>query len=116
MYKEAITEFQKMLSLFRDRDTLASLGYVYAVLGKQDEARKVLAELKERGKQEYVPAYDVAIIYVGLGETDQAFEWLERAFEERSYYLSFLRVDPVLDGLRSAPRIAGLARRVGLAN
>ena len=51
MYKEAITEFQKMLSLFRDRDTLASLGYVYAVLGKQDEARKVLAELKERGNK-----------------------------------------------------------------
>lgn len=73
-----------------------------------------LAELRERALREHVPSYDVAIIHVGLGETDRAFEWLEKAYEERSYWLTFLRVDPILDRLRSDTRYIDLLRRMGL--
>lgn len=114
MYEKAIAEFQKVVSISGDRDAVAALGHVYAVSGDRDEARKALAELKNRSKQEYVPSYDLAIIHLGLGETDQAFERLEEAYEERSYWLSYLGVDPILDSLRRDPRFLDLLRRVGL--
>jgi TolB-like protein/Tfp pilus assembly protein PilF len=115
MNEEAIAEFQKVLNISGDRDAMAAIGHVYGLSGQRDAARDVLAELKNRSRQEYVPSYDLAIIHVGLGETDQAFERLEEAYEERSYWLSYLGVDPILDGLRRDPRFADLLRRVGLA-
>lgn len=114
MYEEAIAELQQVLSGSGDRDDVAALGHAYAMSGKRDQAQGMLAELEKRAKQEYVPSYDVAIIHIGLGETDQASEWLEKAYEERSYWLTFLRVDPLLDSLRSDPRFTDLQRRVGL--
>jgi len=95
MYEEAIVELQKALKISADRDIVAALGNVYAVSGKRDKARDMLAKLKKRLVQEYVPSYDVALIHVGLGETDQAFEQLENAYQERSYWLTYLNVDPI---------------------
>jgi len=116
MYEEAIAEFQRAVDLSGSSPTyVAELGQTYAVAGKRDEALKILDELKERSKRRYISPYDMAIIYKGLGEEDQAFTLLQRAREERSFYLVFLKVEPRLDGLRSDPRFADLMRRVGIA-
>jgi hypothetical protein len=71
--------------------------------------------LKELSAHAYVAPYNVAIVHTGLGEKDQAFVWLDRAYKDRSYYLAvMLPTDPRLDSLRSDPRFADLLRRVGL--
>ena len=115
MYEEAIAEFQKGSDLSGGSTyARARLGHAYAVAGKAGEAQKVLAQLKDLSKQKYVSAYDIALIYVGLGEKDQAFAWLERAYEERCPTLEFLKVEPSLDPLRSDPRFADLLRRMNL--
>jgi TolB-like protein/Tfp pilus assembly protein PilF len=112
MYEEAIGELQPTLGTSRDRDAVAALGHVYAISNQRDKAQGALAELKERARQEYVPSYHMAIIHVGLGEIDHAFDWLEKAYEERSYWLTFLQVDPVLDNLRSDTRYTDLLHRM----
>jgi len=65
-------------------------------------------------KKHYVSPYLIAVIYTSLAEKNTTFEWLEKAFEARDPYLIYLRVEPVLDGLRADPRFADLLRRVGL--
>ena len=77
------------------------------------EAMKVLEELQQRAKQVYVSPYDAAIIYEALGQKDKAMEWLEMAYEERSWYLCVLSVDPKLDSLRSDPHFQSLLHRIG---
>jgi DNA-binding winged helix-turn-helix (wHTH) protein/TolB-like protein/Tfp pilus assembly protein PilF len=94
---------------------LASLGHAYAVLGNVPEAHKVLGELDELSKRRYVSPYEKAVVHVGLGETEQALEWLEKAYGERSGWLIYLQVEPRLDRLRSDRRFGDLVRRVGLA-
>jgi serine/threonine protein kinase/Flp pilus assembly protein TadD len=90
------------------------LGFACALAGKQTEALEVLANLQEIAGRQYVSAYSVAMIYLGLGDTDKTFEWLEKAFEERSGYLPFLKVEPMVDSLRSDPRFHDLLRRINL--
>jgi tetratricopeptide (TPR) repeat protein len=117
MYDEAIAGFQKGITP-RGRSewpmTVPGLGHVYAVSGKKGDARTVLNELKQLSGQEYVPAYGIALIYAGLGEKDQAFAWLEKAYEEHSFKMAWLKVEPRWDSLRSDPRFADLLRRIGL--
>jgi TolB-like protein/DNA-binding winged helix-turn-helix (wHTH) protein/tetratricopeptide (TPR) repeat protein len=114
-YEEAVAEFKKAVSLAPDDfDYLAALGHVYAVTGRRAEARRILEELKEFSKRRYVSAWQMAVIHAGLGEQDDAFEWLARAADERSFWMSKLKVEPRLDGLRADPRFADLLRRVGL--
>jgi len=67
-----------------------------------------------RPRHEYVIPYDIAVVAVGLGDKDQAFAWLERAYEERSRWFVQCKVEPLLDPLRSDPRFQNLLRRVGL--
>jgi len=113
MFEEAIAEFQKGIDLSGGNPVyLAALGHALAVARKREEAEKVLEELKEQSKRRYVPPYFLAAIYTGLGDKDQAFQWLERAYEERSSWLLYLREEPRLDRLRSDPRFHGLVRRV----
>ena len=112
---EAITEFQKALELSDgNSNELAALGHAYALAGKRDEAMKILTELKERSKQTYVQPGWIAVIHIALGMNDQAFEWLQKAFEDRSGWLIYLKVDPLFDPIRSDPRFTDLVRRVGL--
>ena len=92
----------------------AELGHAYAILGKKREAEQILKQLKDRSKQSYVPAYDFAEIYIGLGDKEQALASLEKAYADRSMLLTFLKVDPELDSLHSDPRFKDLVRRVGL--
>ncbi len=112
LYEEAIAEFQKAGSVTIEAST--DIGYVYAVSGHRHEALKVLDKLTQLSKRRYVPSYHIARIYAGLGEKDEAFAWLEKAYAQRDGWLNWLRVDPTLDSLRSDPRFTSLLRRVGL--
>jgi serine/threonine protein kinase/Flp pilus assembly protein TadD len=116
LYEDAIAAFWQGATLAPE-DVLtfpAHLGRAYALAGRHAEARRVLNELGGLSEHRYVSSYYFAIIHAGLGEVDWAFEWLERAYEERSGFLAFLGVEPMLDGLRTDPRFADLARRVGI--
>jgi TolB-like protein/Flp pilus assembly protein TadD len=90
------------------------LGFAYARAGKQTEALEVLANLQEFAKQQYVSAYNIAMIHLGLGDFDKTFEWLKKAFEERSGFLPFLKVEPMVDSLRADWRFHDLLRRIDL--
>jgi TolB-like protein/Tfp pilus assembly protein PilF/predicted Ser/Thr protein kinase len=113
---EAIAEFQRALELEKDNaETWSSLGHAYALSGNRAEAQKMLDHLKELSAHTWVAPYNVAVIYAGLGEKDQAFAWLDRAYKDRSYYLAvYLTTDARMDSLRSDPRFGELQRRVGL--
>jgi tetratricopeptide (TPR) repeat protein len=114
MYEEAIAEFRESLKKPGAAFGLGHLGNAYARAGRVREARECLRKLKQRSNADKVGTYQVALIHAGLGEKDQAFEWLEKAYEERHQGLSFLKVDPALDPLRSDPRFQDLLRRVNL--
>jgi Flp pilus assembly protein TadD len=116
MLPEAIAEFQRAVELEKDNsETWSGLGHAYALSGNRTEAQKILVHLQELSAHTYVASYNVAIIYAGLGEKDQAFAWLDRAYKDRSYYLAeYLPTDARLDNLRSDPRFGELRRRVGL--
>ena len=89
------------------------LGFAYAVAGKKTEAAEVLASLKDMDKERYVPAYNFAMIYTGLSDFDKAFEWFEQARRERSGFLPFLKVEPVVDILRNNSRFDELLGKIG---
>jgi tetratricopeptide (TPR) repeat protein len=113
-YEEAIAELKKAIAKSpASTEATAALGHVYAVSGRRDEAQKVLDELKESSKQRFVSAVWPALIYAGLGEKDQAFEWLEKAYDQRAGWLIYLNTDPRFDSLRSDKRFQDLRRRVG---
>jgi Flp pilus assembly protein TadD len=115
MYDEAISELQRAVSLTDGGSNFVThLGHAYARAGKLEEARKVLAELEALAEHRYVSSYYLATINLGLGEVDQAFAWLERAYEERSGFLAFLRVEPLMDPLRADARFTDLLHRIGL--
>jgi serine/threonine protein kinase/pimeloyl-ACP methyl ester carboxylesterase/tetratricopeptide (TPR) repeat protein len=116
MYDKATAELQQAIGLSRENPVMvAVLGYAYAMSGKKGEAQMILHKLNGLSKQRSVPSQEIAAIHTALGEKDQAFEWLRRAYEERYSGLVYLKNDPALDGLRSDPRFADLMRRVGLA-
>src|SRR5271165_6579416 len=93
----------------------AALGHLYGTAGKLDEARSVYKEMKAKAVQTYVPAYDIALVCIGLGWNDQALEYLAKARQERSGWITYLNVDPRLDPLRSDARFVELLRHVRLA-
>ena len=117
MYEETVAHLQRALILSpASPDRVGALGHAHAVFKRRGYARKGLRELHKLAEQRFVSAYDFAIIYVGLGEADQAFEWLEKACEERSFsMLMSLKAEPRLDTLRADPRFRDLVRRVGLS-
>ena len=93
---------------------LAYLGYARARSGAPDSARAILADLRARGAAQYVPADYLAVLFLGLGEREQALDWLERAQRERALHAVFLGVDPLYADLRSDRRFIGILRSVGL--
>ncbi|MBI4751148.1 MAG: winged helix-turn-helix domain-containing protein [Acidobacteria bacterium] len=115
MYPEAILEFQKVTQSGDEPWVLGSLGHVYGISGNRGEAQKLLEQLKKQSTRSYFPPEEIAKIYIGLGEKDQAVAWLEKAFEKRSDHLVFVKVDPVWDSLRADPRFSSLMQRIGLA-
>jgi len=111
---QAIAEFQKSVNLFRVSERDAALGYAYARTYKEAEARKVLKTYLQQSKLTYVSWYGIAFIYAGLGNNDQAFACLDRAYEQRDVRLRDVNVEPLFDNLHFDPRFAHLVRRVGL--
>jgi TolB-like protein/DNA-binding winged helix-turn-helix (wHTH) protein/Flp pilus assembly protein TadD len=111
---EAISELEKAInlsggiSLYR-----ALLGHAYALAGKRAKALAILDELKALSGKRYVSPLDIAIVYTGLGDRNAAFEWLEKAYEERTMRIQEL-AEPHFDSLRSDPRFPDLMRRIGL--
>jgi TolB-like protein/Tfp pilus assembly protein PilF len=116
-YARAVIELQKAMNLSGNHVfSLAHLAYALARLGKLNEARRRLDELLKLAKRHYVSPYSIAVIFAGLNEPEQAFEWLERAWAERADAITYLKVDSRLDGLRDDPRFARLLHRTGLAS
>jgi Flp pilus assembly protein TadD len=89
-------------------------GLVHAVAGRKPQARAVLKRLRAQAIQRYIPATYIGTLYAATGETEAAFEWLEKAYEERADGLTLLNVEPMVDALRSDPRFQSLIRRIGL--
>ena len=115
MYEQAIAEYQKARDLsVDDPHIIALIGHCYALAGKVERARAALKELQELAKRKYVQPYSIAMIYTGLGDKDQALACLEKAYDDRSSYMVYLKVEPVFDSLHSDPRFVDLIRRVGL--
>ena len=115
MFEEAAEEFREAAALSGGSPVyLAALGRSYALGGKKAEAVRVRDELEGKSKLRYVPPYWMATLYASLGEKDQAFRWLGKAYEERSGGLIWLGVDSRLDGLRSDQRFQDLMRKVGI--
>jgi len=114
-FEEAIVAAQKAVDLSqRAPGALGMLGLAYGLGGHEAEAKKVLNELLKLSEARYVTPAALVNVYIGLGDKEQAFVWLEKAYQERSNYLAFLKVFPIVDPLRSDPRFDELTRRVGL--
>ena len=113
-YPEAISALEKARLSDVSPSSLGYLGYVYAVAGRRAEAQRVLEELKELSKRRHVSAYNIACVYVGLDDKDSAFAWLERAYQERAFYMAALKSETVLDNLRPDPRFKDLLKRMNL--
>ena len=115
MYPEAIQEFEKWLALSpANPRALAALAHTYALSGRRAEAEKRLRELQTLSQSRYVPAYDVATVYVGLGDKVEAIEWLEKAYEEQSAWIIWIKIEPYFEALHDQPRFHALLRRMGL--
>jgi TolB-like protein/DNA-binding winged helix-turn-helix (wHTH) protein/Tfp pilus assembly protein PilF len=112
--REAISEYQKAIELSQsDSDPTAGLAHAYATTGRKAEALKILREWQRQSETSYVSPYMIATVYAGLGEKDKAFEFLEKAYQERSSDLPyFLRADLRMDSLRSDQRFQDLMHRM----
>ena len=114
-FRAAVAEYEKLHGEAAVSLAPALLGNALGRSGDAAGARRMLDRLTTLSKKRYVPAAHVALVYMGLGDKDQAFRWLEKARDERSDFLRFLQVDPLFDPLRSDPRFADLVKSVGLA-
>jgi TolB-like protein/lipopolysaccharide biosynthesis regulator YciM len=114
-FDQAISEYQTAIALSGNLSgRIASLGYAYAMAGRKDDVRQILKRLKELSRHRYVSPYHTALIYIALGERDEAFAWLEKAYNDHYWMMAFLKVDPRLDPLRSNLRFQDLLRHVGI--
>jgi TolB-like protein/DNA-binding winged helix-turn-helix (wHTH) protein/Tfp pilus assembly protein PilF len=114
-YDQAITELRRAADISQNSPpVLAALARTYAVSGRTTEARNLLDQLMQQSKKQYVSPFYVAIVYAGLGEKDQALDWLEKAYGDHSNAIIFLKVDPQLDTLRASPRFHELQRKLRL--
>ena len=104
-YDAAIAAFQRVDEQLKGWPvSIAARGHVQAVCGRTAAARETMAELRQLATRKFVTSYGIALVYAGLGETDAAFTWLDRAFEERSHWLVWLRLDPRWGRMRSQAR------------
>ena len=114
-FGDALTELRKGAELLKGNVVVtADIGHLYAVSGHKREAEQVIAELRQASTRRFVSSFEIALIHVGLGRVEPAFDALESAYRERSDLLVYLRVDPRLDPIRSDRRFDDLVRRVGI--
>jgi tetratricopeptide (TPR) repeat protein len=116
MHQQARDAFQRILTAApEDPAILAFMAHEYAVSGDKVNANKILAQLTEMSTRKYVPAIYFAMVYTGLNRKDDAFHWLDKAYEERCEYLVYAGSEPLADPLRSDPRFAKLLQRLHLS-
>jgi TolB-like protein/Flp pilus assembly protein TadD len=109
----AIGEYQKARALNDDPSLLGLLAHAYAASGNKTEALNILNQLNELSKQRYVAVYSFALIYLGLGEKEEALRWLEQSYQDRAGAdVGWIRVDPLLDPLRGDPRFEAVAEKI----
>jgi tetratricopeptide (TPR) repeat protein len=116
-YPEAISRFKNSPVLSGGGEwsmTKGGLGHAYAVNGQKQEALDVIDELKKFSQQQYVSSASIALVYAGLRDNDQAFAWLDKAYDQRDFQLQWFNIEPRWDSLRSDPRFTVLLKKVGL--
>jgi Flp pilus assembly protein TadD len=114
--QKAIDEMKKGVELSGgDAGAISSLAYAYAHIGDLKQARRLLEQLKKSWSKEHVAAWDIAIVYVGLGNHEQALNWLERAATDHSQNLLRIKIEPWLKPLYQEPRFQALVRKMNLA-
>jgi DNA-binding winged helix-turn-helix (wHTH) protein/TolB-like protein/Tfp pilus assembly protein PilF len=112
-FDDALTEFRQVEQKLPEWPVaIAARGFVEGAAGHAAEAEQTLAELRRLSGRRFVTSYGVALVYAGLGRNDDAFTWLNRAFDERSHWLVWLRLDPRWDRLRPDPRFLDLVSRM----
>jgi TolB-like protein/predicted Zn-dependent protease len=110
---EAIAEYEKTVGITEDSAPLGMLGRLYAAQGRKDEAQKILQQLRQNREQGYIPAYYLALVYLGLGDRTQALDWLEKGYREHDgFNIGPIRVDPLLTPLHGDPRFEALAEKI----
>jgi tetratricopeptide (TPR) repeat protein len=116
LYNEALAELQKGIELSGGDDSpfLGWLGRVYCWTGKKKQAEIVLESVIERSKKRYISPFGIAVIYLSLSQNEQAFEWLEKAYEEKGHWMATLKVYSMFDSVRSDPRFKVLLKKMGL--
>ncbi len=113
--REALPALEQCVKISqRDPFYLAALGHAYATFGRRQDAEKILAELQQRAKREYVSPHNIALVWLGLDNKEQALAWLEKAYMDRSFHLVTINSWPWFDPLRSDPQFQDLVRRIGL--
>lgn len=106
-YKEAEESFQNV-------GATAYIGYTYAASGRKEEARRILRDLADQSVEQYVNPFDLTILHIGLGDVDGAFKWLDKAYADNMEEVLFLKMDPLVDPLRSDARFSDLLKRLNL--
>jgi TolB-like protein/DNA-binding winged helix-turn-helix (wHTH) protein/Tfp pilus assembly protein PilF len=115
MFRESVAELQKAAGVYSgDVMILAPVGYDYAKSGRRSDAEKILKDLQAESQRKYVSGYFVSWVCIGLGKKDEAIQWLERAYQQKDYQLTWMGAEPLLDPLRSDTRFLDLLRRLGL--
>jgi serine/threonine-protein kinase len=114
-FRQAVAAFERARKLTAEAgppEILADLVHSHAMAGDRAAAMKVLDELKSLMTRRYVSRHDLAIVYLALGDREQALDWLEKAYEDRNWYMPWINLEPRLDPLRSEPRFQALLRRM----
>jgi TolB-like protein/Flp pilus assembly protein TadD len=115
-YENALEAAEKALKLSGGKHPvmIATMGYIYALLGKRNEAESVLKELSGLPKKSYIPPHAVASIHLELGRIDETFKWLEKAYEVRDHWMYLFKIHPMWDSIRPDPRYKALLKKMGL--
>jgi len=116
MYDEALRAAEKYAELSGNSlESKQVKAYVYASIGNKEEAHKLLAQVKERFGEEFLSSYLMSIIHFVLGETDEGFEWLNKAYNQRDANITLMNIDTELENVKSDPRFVSLLEKVGLS-
>jgi len=116
MYNSAILSLERAAELSGNNAMVMSeLGHAYGMAGRRRDAQRILVKLQKESQRRYVSAYDVGLVYVGLGQRADALKWFEKAYRDHCRNLQFIGVEPRLDPLRTDARFQGLMKRLNLS-
>ncbi len=110
---EAIAELEKARAMDAPPFVTGFLGYAYAAAGDRGKAQATIADLNQMSSRRFVSPFAMAVVYLGLADKERALAGLEKAYEARSWMMTWLKLDKIFDPLRSEPRFIALLRKVG---